>query len=110
MRSSSTCVAKHVFTTHSFPPTTYIKPLLQHPQFRKNENIKHLLVANKIGINGEIKFKGKFSTADHIIFITVKNNQHLEVLKEKMVDVVLSGKVQTENTIVGNVRHYHVLI
>ena len=38
-----------------------------------------------------------------------KSHQHLEVLKEKMVDTVLSGQVQTESTIITNARHYHAL-
>ena len=76
--------------------------------FIKN-NIKHLLVANKIDVNVEMNFKEKYSHLDHIIFISAKNNRHLEVLKERMVDTVLSGQVQTESTIVTNARHYHAL-
>ena len=72
-------------------------------------NIVHLLVANKIDVNGEIRFKEKYSGLDHIIFISAKNNKHLEVLKERMVDTVLSGTVQTESTIITNARHYHAL-
>ena len=44
-----------------------------------------------------------------LIFISAKQNLHTEVLKEKMVDAVLQGQVQTENTIVTNARHYHAL-
>ena len=76
--------------------------------FIKN-NIKHILVANKIDVNVEMNFKEKYSQLDHIIFISAKSNRHLEVLKERMVDTVLSGQVQTESTIVTNARHYHAL-
>ena len=76
--------------------------------FIKN-NIKHILVANKIDVNVEMNFKEKYSHLDHIIFISAKNNRHLEVLKERVVDTVLSGQVQTESTIVTNARHYHAL-
>ncbi|HEX6846364.1 MAG TPA: tRNA uridine-5-carboxymethylaminomethyl(34) synthesis GTPase MnmE, partial [Chitinophagaceae bacterium] len=38
-----------------------------------------------------------------------KEHKHLEVLKERMVDKVISGKVQPEDTIVTNARHYHAL-
>jgi len=72
-------------------------------------NIKHLLVANKIDVSGEMNFKEKYSQFDHIIFISAKNHKHLEVLKERMVDTVLSGEVQTESTIITNARHYHAL-
>ncbi|HMU59112.1 MAG TPA: tRNA uridine-5-carboxymethylaminomethyl(34) synthesis GTPase MnmE, partial [Chitinophagaceae bacterium] len=42
-------------------------------------------------------------------FISAKLNQHTEVLKEKMVESVLEGKVQTEDTVITNARHYHAL-
>ena len=44
-----------------------------------------------------------------IVFISAKQQLHTEVLKERMVDAILQGKVQTENTIVTNARHYHAL-
>jgi tRNA modification GTPase len=34
--------------------------------------------------------------------VSAKNGLHLETLKERMVDVVLQGQVQTESTIVTN--------
>jgi tRNA modification GTPase len=40
---------------------------------------------------------------------TRKSGLHTEVLKERMVDAVLQGQVQAENTIVTNARHYHAL-
>jgi tRNA modification GTPase len=33
----------------------------------------------------------------------------MEVLRERMVDTILQGSVQTENTIITNARHYHAL-
>jgi tRNA modification GTPase len=41
--------------------------------------------------------------------VSAKNGLHLETLKERMVDIVLQGQVQTESTIVTNARHYHAL-
>ena len=71
-------------------------------------NIKFLLVANKID-TGKMELKGKFRDLDNIIFVSAKNGLHLETLKERMVDTVLQGQVQTESTIVTNARHFHVL-
>ena len=73
------------------------------------KNIKHLLVANKIDLLNEVEAKEKFSGIDNIIFISAKEHKHTEVLKEKLVDSVLQGQLQTESAIVTNARHYHAL-
>ena len=44
-----------------------------------------------------------------LILISAKQNIGIDMLKERMVDTVLKGNVQTENTIVTNARHYHAL-
>jgi tRNA modification GTPase len=75
----------------------------------KKENSKYLAVANKIDREGEGTAKEKYSAIDHIVYISAKDHQHLEVLKEKLVDSVLEGPVQSESTIVTNARHYHAL-
>ncbi|HWC53825.1 MAG TPA: hypothetical protein VG676_09605, partial [Chitinophagaceae bacterium] len=43
------------------------------------------------------------------IFISAKKQSHTDVLLERMVDSVLQGKLQVEDTIVTNARHYHAL-
>lgn len=75
----------------------------------KEKQLTYLLIANKIDISGETNAREKFAGLSGLIFIAAKNHLHTEVLKEKMVDTVLRGKVQTENTIVTNARHYHAL-
>ncbi len=72
-------------------------------------NLKFLLIANKIDQGDEIELKQKFSDAENIVFVSAKNGLHLETLKERMVDTVLQGQVQPESTIVTNARHYHAL-
>lgn len=76
----------------------------------QEQNINYLLVGNKIDQKKEIKIREKFSMVDGIIFISAKNNLHLEVLKERMMDLVLKDTVSTENIIVTNARHYHSLV
>jgi tRNA modification GTPase len=75
----------------------------------KQENTKYLFVANKVDKDDEAKLREKFSSVFNIIFISAKYNRHTEVLKEKMIDMVMQGQVQTESTIVTNARHYHAL-
>jgi tRNA modification GTPase len=67
---------------------------------------KYLLVGNKVELDGA---KEKFSDVAGIIFISAQTGLHVEVLKEKLVDQVLEGKVTADDTIVTNARHYHAL-
>lgn len=75
----------------------------------EKQNLNYLLVGNKIDELEETLAKDKFSSVENIVFISAKSHKHLEVLKERMVDKVISGKVQPEDTIVTNARHYHAL-
>lgn len=75
----------------------------------KKEGIHYLLVGNKIDVVSEIETRQKFSSIGEIIFISAKTNLHTEVLKERMLDMVMQGNVQAENVIVTNARHYHAL-
>jgi tRNA modification GTPase len=69
----------------------------------------YLMVANKIDVINEAELKQRYASMAGVIFISAKNNLHIEVLKERMVDKVLQGKTETENVIVTNARHYHAL-
>jgi tRNA modification GTPase len=75
----------------------------------KKRELKFLLVANKTDKRDESIAREKFSSLDNIVFISAKNNSHLEVLKQRMVDKIISGEVRSEDTIVTNARHYHAL-
>lgn len=74
-----------------------------------NNRLNYLFVANKIDIKGEEATKKEFAGIDKMVFISAKQHLHTDVLKERMVDAVLQGQVQTENTIITNARHYHAL-
>jgi len=76
----------------------------------KEQNINCLLVGNKIDQKTEATTRESFSQVDGIIFISAKNNLHIEVLKERMMDLILKNTVTTENVIVTNARHYHALV
>ena len=88
-----------------------VKDTKQEMEKRRSEmgDLKYLLVANKIDETGEEEAKQKFSGMDKVVFISAKKQWHTEVLRERMVDMVLQGQVLTENTIVTNARHYHAL-
>jgi tRNA modification GTPase len=73
------------------------------------KKIKYLLVGNKADMLTEAEWRNRFANIPGIIFISAKDNLHTEVLKEKLVDQVLQGKVQADDTIITNARHYHAL-
>ena len=75
----------------------------------EKQNVNYLLVGNKIDELGEEQAKQKFADNERVVFISAKQGLHTETLKERMADTVLQGKVQSENTIVTNARHYHAL-
>ena len=74
----------------------------------KAQQTNNLLLANKVDILGETSARNKFKDVPDIIFISAIQ-QNTENLKQKMTNVVLEGKVQTESTIVTNARHFHAL-
>ncbi len=70
---------------------------------------RYLLVANKVDLFDEALARARFESQGNIIFISAKNILRIEVLKERLVDQVLEGNVQSDDTIVTNARHYHAL-
>lgn len=92
-----------------FDGTDDIEEVVNKKAELQQQGLKFLLVANKIDIPGEAEVKNKFSSVGEMIFISAKHHLHTEVLKERMVDAVLQGSLQTESTVVTNARHYHAL-
>jgi tRNA modification GTPase len=79
-------------------------------QEMKQNQITFRLVGNKIDRGEEQELREKFSGVEGIIFIAAKDGRHLEVLEERMIDVVLTDSISAENVIVTNARHYHALL
>ncbi len=73
------------------------------------EGLKFLMVGNKVDLFGEEEARVRFADMDKYVFISARQRLHTETLKERMVDTVLAGQVQTEHSVVTNARHYHAL-
>jgi tRNA modification GTPase len=73
------------------------------------EEKKYLLVGNKSDLLDESIVRERFAYQAGIIFISAKNQLHIDVLKERLVDMVLEGRIGQDETIVTNARHYHAL-
>lgn len=74
----------------------------------KEQNGNYLLLGNKTDIIGEQNAAAKFA-GDDVLFLSAKEHQHIDLLKERLVDKVIQGQINTENTIVTNARHYEAL-
>ncbi len=72
-------------------------------------DIPLLVVGNKIDLTNEPEAKKKFEAIDNIIFISSKNQLHLESLKNALVQQVAGSGLNLNETIVTNTRHYEAL-
>ncbi len=68
-----------------------------------------LTVANKIDVEGEEEVRREFSGSQEIIYISAKNNNHIDVLKDKLVSLFDARTVNATETIVTNARHSDAL-
>lgn len=85
-----------------------IEVLTMRSELEKNDTT-FLFVANKIDNENSLSVREKFADIGNIVFISAKDNLHIDTLKQRMADTVLGGTVQTESAIVTNARHFHAL-
>ncbi len=74
----------------------------------KEKNSNYLLVGNKADLLNEKAVAEKFAGED-VLFISAKEKMHIDLLKQKLVDKIIKGQINTENTIITNARHYEAL-
>jgi tRNA modification GTPase len=98
-------VVLYLFDVQDMQPVE-LKSVVQELQ---QNNIKHLLIGNKADQMEEPVMRSKFAEFPGVVYISARDNRGIEVLKEKLIDQVLQGHVQTEDTIITSARHYHAL-
>ena len=74
-----------------------------------HEGISYLLVGNKTDVLGAEEARAKFAMIPGVLFISAKDHTQIGSLKDELVHHVMGGAVNTENTIITNVRHYAAL-
>jgi tRNA modification GTPase len=74
-----------------------------------SDNAKFLLVGNKVDVNGVDYAKNKFALSNAILLLSAKEEPHLDELKKRLVSMVTHGKVNVDETMVTNARHYEAL-
>lgn len=78
--------------------------------FLHQKKDKLLSVVNKMDRGEEDTLRNKWKDWSNTVFISARDKKHIDLLEQKLVDMVLSGTVQTEGAIVTNARHYHALV
>ena len=73
------------------------------------EQKKFILAANKSDDEPGTSIRNNFEAVENIIFLSAKNNLHIDTLKERLLGMVLQGTIQTEDTIITNARHHQAL-
>lgn len=86
---------------------TYEKVLQEQKQL-VSANKKFILVGNKLDLLDADNAIKKFQNIE-ALFISAKEHTHVNILKKELVDKVVSGKIETENIIITNARHYEAL-
>jgi tRNA modification GTPase len=74
-----------------------------------SNDAKFLLVGNKVDVNGVEYARNKFGLSNAILLVSAKEEPHLNELKKRLVSMVIHGKVNPDETLVTNARHYEAL-
>ncbi|NIG56814.1 tRNA uridine-5-carboxymethylaminomethyl(34) synthesis GTPase MnmE [Chitinophaga sp. Cy-1792] len=98
-------VVVYLFDVNEISPAE----LQQQVDLFKADKINYLLVGNKTDIAGETAIRSKFVDFPEILLISAKNHGHIEELKQTLVNKVISGDINTEDTIITNARHHSAL-
>lgn len=77
--------------------------LQQQKSVFEQEGMKYLLVGNKTDVGGVQK------SGDDVLYISAKNKENIQALRQSLYDHVIGGKINTEGTIVTNARHHAAL-
>ena len=75
----------------------------------KKLKIKYLLVANKSDILTESATIKKFEDVENALFISAKNNNGVDKLKNTLFTTTINSNPETENIVVSNARHFAAL-
>ena len=71
-------------------------------------NKNYILIGNKLDLMNADNVIQKFQGID-ILFISAKEQTHVNLLKKQLVEKVVTGNIETENIIVTNTRHFEAL-
>jgi tRNA modification GTPase len=103
---SQSAIVVYLFDVNSMTAQDVLRDI----QSLHANDIPVIPVGNKIDLSGEATAKQQFINIENILFISSKNELHLEDLKAALVKKVSDKKIDFNAPIVTNVRHYEALL
>jgi tRNA modification GTPase len=100
-KMKSADIVLYMFDAHTETPGELEAALHRLPEI----NPSYMLVGSKSDLSGDQQLAEKFAGID-ALYLSAKTHHHIDLLKERLVDKVLQGKINTESVIVTNARHY----
>lgn len=86
-----------------------VTEILQEVNRLENSGKPFVCVGNKID-KANASVVEQLTTNSHFVFISASEKQYIEVLKDKIIEMVNLDTFKTGNTIVTNIRHYENLL
>ncbi len=106
-------IKKSAIVIYLFDVSSIDKQTLQQEinQIKEHLGKAHLLiVGNKIDALAKDELLHKFSEIDNLIYISAKQNQHIDTLKNNLTQLFNTSTIQATETVVTNSRHVDSLI
>ena len=72
------------------------------------QGFNFILVGNKVDLTDN-PTKLAYSDFNNILFISAKDDINLDELRDKLIELSVGGEINTESTVVTNIRHYEAL-
>lgn len=74
-----------------------------------DRQIRFIPLGNKIDLHNETDYRLKFQSISNVLFISAKEQTHIQELKQHIYESVITGPVSTEDTLITNTRHIEAL-
>lgn len=106
-------IKKSAIVIYLFDVASIEKNILQQDILKIKEHLKNahlLVVGNKIDELSKDELLHKFSGIDNIIYISAKQNQHIDTLKNNLTQLFNTSTIQATETVVTNSRHVDSLL
>ncbi len=104
-------VVVYLFDVAAWLESDYEKTeLLRQTEALQAQGVKHLLVGNKVDIaDAQQAADALHAAGENVLLLSAQNRDHIQLLKDRLYELVTDGMVQHEGTIVTNARHYAAL-
>jgi tRNA modification GTPase len=106
---SKAALVLYIFDVINDSPELVKEDIQLIQQKTSSSNIPIVIVGNKIDVTTLDSVKEKFQLDIAPIYISAKNNFNIEELKEKLLSLIDTGILKSDQTIVSNARHLDAL-